>query len=1025
MDVWRGPVPADVDFVTGALQEAALWNVNDVPSNPQTSSVEPVGWAGQTLPQLSAAGVVGDREVRQDIGVTPPKPQPRGTTQGRACVRNRNDGRRTKGYRKLWEQATKGAGSSTDEKSAVCDLTVEELVRLITALPPTQSVVLAVGQSLHYLDSRALAALLKELAKVGSVDRAIELFNWLRSLPLTDELSGLCDVYTYTTAISIMGHKQQLRKALELVAEMRSRGLQCNVHTYSSLMNVCIKCGELDLSLDIYSQMKAEGLKPNIVTYNTLIDVYGKTGQWDRAVAVIDLVQEEGLEPEVRTYNTAIIACNMCGQPQEALKVYEKLLRAGLTPISTTYTALISAYGKAGQLDKALEVFNQMVHLGCERSVITYSALISACEKGGKWGLALELFDQMHKEGCEPNTVTYNSLITACAQGAQCERASQVFQQMKERGCRPDVVTYSALISAYDRGGQWRNAVKIFEQMQQQGCKPDSIVYQTIIDLLWHSGVSWAQSRAVQLYHIALRNWPFRFLVQVTAHDSVVDVVVPACSSSVAVLSLHKWLTETRFQIEKEPCLLKEKVLLSLGRVPQNRDMAAGAKAADAVLTILKGLESPFELQTSEQGLGFLEVASPLLTEWLLGPKLAAALFIGSSPVGLGAKCLRTLEQLGADRTLEIRCVEAYATVKQFECTHRLSFQAMCATYRTYRPQFVETAVALGGTFKLKDETVYDAVLLMDRAMSTGIQLSESLSTLFVASLIHLAAIHSELPENVPQPLQLDTAINFPVGSVARMEMRIRLTLGNDLSAISSVRCLNLYLERLGTNPLDGIVAHQSAANAVQLLRLTLPSTTFLNFRPSIVAAAVLYVERRSRGAVPLWPVALAQLTGMYDLGVPEFIAAIKATESLVQANSSVFVPPQTQEGTCTLGISSTDQVVSPAQVFTAIQGVSPGEAVLAPAGQVYTLQAVSSGSGEAILTPGIVYTLSQNSSSGESITNIYSIHTTPSGEKLVSAGPLYALQGHTASESLITAPQVYTMNPTSSGESTFSGRLE
>lgn len=54
-------------------------------------------------------------------------------------------------------------------------------------------------------------------------------------------MGALCDVYTYTTLISQCGSHQQLRKALELVAEMRSRGIACNVHTYSALMNVCIK----------------------------------------------------------------------------------------------------------------------------------------------------------------------------------------------------------------------------------------------------------------------------------------------------------------------------------------------------------------------------------------------------------------------------------------------------------------------------------------------------------------------------------------------------------------------------------------------------------------------------------------------------------------------------------------------------------------------------------------------------------------------------------------------------------------
>jgi pentatricopeptide repeat protein len=71
--------------------------------------------------------------------------------------------------------------------------------------------------------------------------------------------------YTYTTMISQCGSHQQLRRALELVAEMRSRGIDCNVHTYSALMNVCIKANELDLAQDVYKQMLEEGCSPNLV----------------------------------------------------------------------------------------------------------------------------------------------------------------------------------------------------------------------------------------------------------------------------------------------------------------------------------------------------------------------------------------------------------------------------------------------------------------------------------------------------------------------------------------------------------------------------------------------------------------------------------------------------------------------------------------------------------------------------------------------------------------------------------------
>lgn len=60
----------------------------------------------------------------------------------------------------------------------------------------------AVAGGLARLDSRATAALLKELSKAGLPHRAAELFDWLRGLPRGHALAPLADLYTYTTIIS-------------------------------------------------------------------------------------------------------------------------------------------------------------------------------------------------------------------------------------------------------------------------------------------------------------------------------------------------------------------------------------------------------------------------------------------------------------------------------------------------------------------------------------------------------------------------------------------------------------------------------------------------------------------------------------------------------------------------------------------------------------------------------------------------------------------------------------------------------
>ena len=69
-------------------------------------------------------------------------------------------------------------------------------MRIVRALPAEASGVAAVLEGLAGLDSGALAALLKELAKGGLGKRAIEIFDWLRSLDERSEFGSLCDVYT-------------------------------------------------------------------------------------------------------------------------------------------------------------------------------------------------------------------------------------------------------------------------------------------------------------------------------------------------------------------------------------------------------------------------------------------------------------------------------------------------------------------------------------------------------------------------------------------------------------------------------------------------------------------------------------------------------------------------------------------------------------------------------------------------------------------------------------------------------------
>lgn len=80
--------------------------------------------------------------------------------------------------------------------------------------------------------------------------------------------------------------------------------------------------------------------------------------------------------------------------------------------------------------------------------------------------------------------------------------------------------------------------------------------------------------------------------------------------------------------------------------------------------------------------------------------------------------------------------------------------------------------------------------------------------------------------------------------------------------------------------------------SAFALVRGSLVDAQFLNCRPSVVAAAIIYAERRSRGVIPFWPSMLAKLTGYVDMSTPELSVAIKVAQHLCNRLSPFQPPP-------------------------------------------------------------------------------------------------------------------------------------
>jgi pentatricopeptide repeat domain-containing protein 1 len=136
---------------------------------------------------------------------------------------------------------------------------------------------------------------------------------------------------------------------------------------------------------------------------------------------------------------------------------------------------------------------------------------------------------------------------------------------------------------------------------------------------------------------------------------------------------------------------------------------------------------------------------------------------------------------------------------------------------RPQRTALVSAMLEAGAALSLTDEVVHDAVLLLDRTISAAPQAPPELLPLLAAAVLRLSAAQGALDGNgnpaggsptapgggssIQQPPRAEAvaaALGVDASALGVMEWRVQQLLGGDTLAISAMRCLKVYLERMG-----------------------------------------------------------------------------------------------------------------------------------------------------------------------------------------------------------------------------------
>ena len=280
---------------------------------------------------------------------------------------------------------------------------------------------------------------IRACAKVGKTARALALFQVVQDKKLT------LDSYLYTAVMEASSWQQ----ALELLGEMKNKGIPPSEVTYSVAIKACGAAGQWQKALELLETMRNQNMPINLYVYNAAITALskaakqrkygahnGRDGLWTHVMSLMDAMRRDGIEPDGFSFASAISCCGSEGRWEEALQLMDVMETRGTSPNKVAYTAAIASCGRAGQVDHAMRLFRQMKEKGLSADHVAYNALFTALRIAKRSEAAYELWQEMLGTSLNNNNNNKTTLATSH------RRTNQIGSARKSgASLDPDIIT--------------------------------------------------------------------------------------------------------------------------------------------------------------------------------------------------------------------------------------------------------------------------------------------------------------------------------------------------------------------------------------------------------------------------------------------------------------------------------------------------------------------------------------------------------------------------------------------------------
>eukprot|EP00026_Physarum_polycephalum_P001116 Phypoly_transcript_01117.p1 GENE.Phypoly_transcript_01117~~Phypoly_transcript_01117.p1 ORF type:complete len:1145 (-),score=223.33 Phypoly_transcript_01117:232-3237(-) len=204
-------------------------------------------------------------------------------------------------------------------------------------------------------DVHAYNVLIKGFGKLGMFDKAETIFNSMVEKNLKP------DERTFSILVHIFGTAKNFQKAEFYLSEALSLGYK-DPHIFSTLLGCYAKIDDIEKAENTLARMKSHGVKPTTVTYNSLLSMYTRAHNPQKVDELYHLLKEE-TNPDIATFTTMLDFYKQENRMEDMCKTLLQMSQMGLTPTFTKYSDAINGLISEGKHDEALQTITRLLEI--------------------------------------------------------------------------------------------------------------------------------------------------------------------------------------------------------------------------------------------------------------------------------------------------------------------------------------------------------------------------------------------------------------------------------------------------------------------------------------------------------------------------------------------------------------------------------------------------------------------------------------------------------------------------------------